>query len=143
MTGTTPPNDVILAKARRYIELSNQGTTTGMEDIFAVDAVYESTADHPGDDAPNGVRIEGREAILEAHQGYFDSFIKGMWTVPDENYLVTEPGVVEFDIINITIVPHNGVAAAVTGHETMRFDANGMATHVIGHAKGPTEPILD
>ena len=140
-TPSSPADDVILAKARQYIELSNRGTTAGMEKIFAVDAVYEGGSDHPAADRSTGVRQEGRAEILTSHQEFFDSLERGTWSVPDANYVVTAPGVVEFDIVNVTIVPRGGDPIGGTAHEVMRFNSDGMAVFVGGYTTGAADPL--
>ena len=140
-SGPSPSAAQLIATAKRYIELSNQGTTVGMEAVFAPDAIYESGPDHPAGTGAEGLRFEGRDEILRTHQAFFDGLQRGTWTVPDENYILTAPNVVEFDIVNVTIVPYDGKSAAHTAHEVMRFNKDGLAVHVGGYGKEPTEPM--
>ena len=136
----SPSAAQLIATAKRYIELSNRGTTIGMETIFALGAVYEGGSDHPSATGTEGFRVEGRGEILRTHQDFFDGLQRGTWTVPDENYVLTAPNVVEFDIVNVTLIPHDGESAAHTAHEVMRFNNDGLVVHVGGYVKESVEP---
>ena len=140
-SGPSPSAARLIATAKRYIELSNQGTTVGMETVFASDAIYESGPDHPASTAAERLRFEGRDEILRTHQAFFDSLQRGTWTVPNENYVLTAPNVVEFDIVNVTIVPYDGEPSAYTAHEVMRFNDDGLAVHVGGYVEEPADPV--